>query len=150
MYAEFFIDKLENCLNVINTQILATLCVSIECLDLRSTPYLKDGSFTMVKANMLSLSLYDRSCVCISDIVTNIPKVARRLASLQCPISPISVLINLLIISAGQDASGVSQEMVHQAPEELRINWAVSLWASLNISTSKLTRSEFQKHVSPS
>ena len=120
---------------------------------LRSSPCLKDGSFTMV--NMLSLSLYDRSCVCISDIVTNIPKVARRLAALHCPISPISVLINLLIISAGQDASGVSQEMVHQAPEELRINWAVSLWASLNIctfssETSKLTRSEFQKHVSPS
>ena len=62
--------------------------------------------------------------VCISDIVTNIPKVARRLAALHCPISPISVLINLLIISAGQDASGVRSEIVHQAPEETT-SWAV-------------------------
>ena len=33
-------------------------------------------------------------------------------------ISPISVLINLLIISTGQDASGVRAEVGHQAPSE--------------------------------
>ena len=48
--------------------------------------------------------------VCISDIVTNIPK----LEPSAWPISPISVLINLLIISSGQDASGVREKAVSQ------------------------------------